>query len=550
MKVNTSKEDLEKGLGTSLKFHHNAALPTRIEKHEGQDHLVVPVVMMVEGVHRGNAGPMLYEPGVYGTNPHLWNGVPLPVYHPTQEEAFVSCNSPEVIEEFSVGRLYNVKMEEGKLKGEMWINILKASIVSPGLVGLIQSGAPMDVSTGLFTIDDMTPGVWNEEPYVGSVKAIMPDHLAILPGQTGACSFADGCGVRLNTEGKEKGDGMKNQVGVLTRLRDTVIAILADAEDPKKATWVNHQFASLVSKLGPNLLNAVSTEQVRRGLQMEVDKMDIPPEPQPGVLHFITAIFSEEAQPYFVFEARTEGEPSKFYKQGYVVENEVVSMKGERSEVREEFIAASENKTGITNTEQQEEKDMERKAKVDLLINTKGSPYKEENREALTALADAEFDLMFAGNEALVTANEATTTATSLAESLKTKEPEKKVDPKVNKEPDPKKPLTTEEFIAAAPAAVGQMLSEGMAMRTSRKTSLIEVLTANEACPFTKEALELKDIPELESLVTLAGCAIPETDYSGKTGAVVTHVKANERQDDGRGVPVMPNLTTLMQEKK
>ena len=279
---------------------------------------------------------------------------------------------------------------------------------------------------------------------------------------------------------------------------------------------------------------------------MEVDKMDVPPAPQPGVLHFITAIFSEEAQPYFVFESRKEGEPSKFFKQGYVVENEVVLIKGDRTEVREEFIAASENKNGTINNEQ-EDKDMERKEKIDLMINTKGSPHKEENREGLMAMEETAFDIVVAGHDALVTANKATDAATTkLAESLKA--PEKKVEippAKVNEE----KPLTAEEFIAAAPGAVGQMLSEGMAMRTARKTSLIDVLTANAACPFTKEALELKDIPELESLVTLAGCAIPKTDFSGKVGSVVAPVKANERQADGSGVPIMPNLTALMSEK-
>jgi len=38
----------------------NNSYETRIEKYNGEDHLVVPVVMMVEGVHAGSAGPMLH----------------------------------------------------------------------------------------------------------------------------------------------------------------------------------------------------------------------------------------------------------------------------------------------------------------------------------------------------------------------------------------------------------------------------------------------------------------------------------------------------------
>jgi len=65
----------------------------REELFEGKKHFVVPVILMVEGVHNG----IFYSAEELGKFPDAWNGEPIPVYHPKQDGKPVSANSPKVI---------------------------------------------------------------------------------------------------------------------------------------------------------------------------------------------------------------------------------------------------------------------------------------------------------------------------------------------------------------------------------------------------------------------------------------------------------------------
>jgi len=186
---------------------HNVQL--RNVMFEGRNHLVAPVILLTEGVHAGSAGPMYYPASVLESTAQFWNGMPLPVHHPECGGVPISANSPEVIQSKSVGRLWNVRYEtepKPRLKGEIWIDEVKAQQVSPDVLSMLRTNQPLEVSTGLFSVDEMVSGVWNNENYNGVVKDMRPDHLALLPGSKGACSWEDGCGVRANQaqEGSEE----------------------------------------------------------------------------------------------------------------------------------------------------------------------------------------------------------------------------------------------------------------------------------------------------------------------------------------------------------
>jgi hypothetical protein len=71
----------------------------------------------------------------------------------------------------------------------------------PGVIEQLDAGG-MEVSTGLFAEVNEEPGQWGNEQFDVSVLSIVPDHLAILPGATGACSVQDGCGIRPH-QGKD-----------------------------------------------------------------------------------------------------------------------------------------------------------------------------------------------------------------------------------------------------------------------------------------------------------------------------------------------------------
>lgn len=183
-------------------------LPIRQERFEGRPHLVAPVVALVEGVHVGSGGALFYPRDEIAKYVEAWNGIPLPVFHPEEYGMNVSANTPEQIEERSVGRLFNVFFDPdgSKLKGELWIDIGKAEKISPAVLSLIQSGQHLEVSTALWSDSDNTPGEWMGEEFAVIARNFRPDHLALLPGGEGACSWADGCGVRVNNPSRGGSD--------------------------------------------------------------------------------------------------------------------------------------------------------------------------------------------------------------------------------------------------------------------------------------------------------------------------------------------------------
>jgi len=173
----------------------------RTETHQGRKHLVIPVVMMVEGVHNGSAGPLLHTQEELGKFPEAWNGIPVSIGHPEVNGCPISANSPSVIDQSVIGRVYNSKMEDSRLKGEVWADIEKLKQLSPLAYAYIMQQKPLDVSVGVFSEDEPTTGEWNGENYIAIARNYRPDHLALLPEATGACSWQDGCGIRANSEG-------------------------------------------------------------------------------------------------------------------------------------------------------------------------------------------------------------------------------------------------------------------------------------------------------------------------------------------------------------
>ena len=174
--------------------------PIRTETHQGRQHLVVPVVMMVEGVHSGSRGPLFHSSDELGRVVAAWNGIPITIQHPqTKDGDYISANIPEQVDR-AVGRVYNAHMDGDKLKAEAWIDIEKAQAISPEALAYIRQQRPLDVSVGVFTDEEESEGEWNGESYSAIAHNHRPDHLALLPGGRGACSWADGCGIRVNSE--------------------------------------------------------------------------------------------------------------------------------------------------------------------------------------------------------------------------------------------------------------------------------------------------------------------------------------------------------------
>lgn len=185
-----------------IKYISNTAnYNIRTETHQGKKHLVVPVVMMVEGVHNGSHGAVFHSAEELGKIPGSWNGIPVTIDHPIKNDEFVPANDPEMIDKVTVGRIYNTKMDGIKLIAEAWIDEKKCREVSIEALGYIRNKKPLEVSVGVFSEEIEEKGIWNNEEYETIAINHRPDHLALLPGGVGACSWSDGCGIRVNEKG-------------------------------------------------------------------------------------------------------------------------------------------------------------------------------------------------------------------------------------------------------------------------------------------------------------------------------------------------------------
>lgn len=187
---------MQKYRDRNKKMHHNEITVKAnwtTKKWRGKDYIVAPVVILQEGVHNG----LFYPSQELQKTAHLWNGVPIVVQHPTLNGTPISANSPDVYEKQGVGRLFNTKFDNSKLKGELFIDSADLGKF-PEVKHYLEKDVPLEVSTGLFSDDEALAGKWGGKSYSAIVRNHKPDHLALLPGGVGACSFEDGCGVRVN----------------------------------------------------------------------------------------------------------------------------------------------------------------------------------------------------------------------------------------------------------------------------------------------------------------------------------------------------------------
>lgn len=167
----------------------------RREPFDGREHLVVPVVMIVDGVL--NDALVTHEE--YGRFVSAWDGRPVPVRHPQKNGQYVSANAVDVLQKTVIGQILNSRVESNKLKAEAWLDVEKAKRLGYGeLISNLEAGKVIEVSTGYFSDEESKSGTFNGNSYSKIHRNLRPDHLALLPDEIGACSVENGCGTRVN----------------------------------------------------------------------------------------------------------------------------------------------------------------------------------------------------------------------------------------------------------------------------------------------------------------------------------------------------------------
>lgn len=188
----------------------NLARSWRRVYRNGREFLVGPVTLIVPGVLAGSRGALLYPHEEIAANVDAWNGMPIVVYHPTKGGQNVSARDPDVLERQGIGAIYHTTFTSDRsppgqdrpnfrLVSEAWVDVKDAERVDERVVTMLDSGAPIEVSTGLFTENIPGEGQYNGKPYTHIARNYKPDHLAILPDQVGACSVKEGCGINVPT---------------------------------------------------------------------------------------------------------------------------------------------------------------------------------------------------------------------------------------------------------------------------------------------------------------------------------------------------------------
>lgn len=167
---------------------------------ENVKYIMVPVVMIREGVHNGSGGALLYNKSELEKSVQSWEQVPVTIGHPQADGNFISANSAGVRH---VGRVTNPRMSNDKLMADIVFEESLLQNESATVLAALNEGGILEVSVGVFSGLEETQGVWNGENYTGITKDYKPDHLAILPNEKGACSVDDGCGIRNNSDKKE-----------------------------------------------------------------------------------------------------------------------------------------------------------------------------------------------------------------------------------------------------------------------------------------------------------------------------------------------------------
>lgn len=180
-----------------LTFACNQVSAHRVDLLNNEEHLVVPVVAMKEGV----MNDYFYSAEDINNYFETWNNSIATVDHPENVDKAngFSANNPSMINRIGVGHFLNARSENKSLKGEVWINTKQA--IAKGfeyVVNRLKNGEVMDVSVGVNAYKINEDGSYNGKKYIAKVTNLRLDHLALLPNSKGACSSDDGCGTHIN----------------------------------------------------------------------------------------------------------------------------------------------------------------------------------------------------------------------------------------------------------------------------------------------------------------------------------------------------------------
>ena len=167
----------------------------RYETHNGREHMVIPSFTLPDGVVM-NGG--MYPHDEIEKSYKSLEGTLAPLSHPQVDGEYVSANKAEAINAHHIGAWNrNVKRVGNRVSVEKWVDLEFAKTTDGGrkLIEAVNKGDPIHTSTGIFLDREMTP---NADGYSWIARDMIFDHDAVLIGETGAATPADGVGMMVN----------------------------------------------------------------------------------------------------------------------------------------------------------------------------------------------------------------------------------------------------------------------------------------------------------------------------------------------------------------
>jgi hypothetical protein len=466
----------------------------RTAEYEGVNHLIVPVIALLgDSVVRpmNSDGPMFVPAEELQVAPAGWNGRPIVAGHP--ESGLGSANTPENLEALSFGKMFNTIYQDGKLRTEAWINLERALELggeAQDVVDRLQDGEMVEISVGVYSTLEESPGIHDGKPYAYKWHNLTPDHLAMLPANsTGACSIESGCGApRLNQA--------------------------QETDMSKKTTMIDKAIASMKSMLGRaerafGLEDGISDSDLREELWQALEAS------VPG-FDWVREVFPDDGT--VIYTTYLEGKTS-LWKQSFTKTDETVSLsEDDPTEVKQktvyEPIAAQDGSDTPATPEEtgeltaaasdcpcnQEGGDAPNEGEpmstkitelVERLIAAEASPFTEDCREKLAGFGEAQLSAM---------AEKFDPTAPD--------EPAPAPDP-VTPEPEE---LTEDEWLEKAPATLRQMIEGHKAAEAAEKATLVAAI-GRTTDAYTEDDLKAMDLPGLQKL---AKAAHVDVDFGGQ----------------------------------
>lgn len=204
----------------------------RVEQYQGREHLIVPVVALMDGViHAVNAStPERVTAATLSKAAQSWNGRPLVLGHPTKNGRQCSANEPSIEASHRFGTIFNSRMAGQKLLMDAYVDTVAAErLGGTEFVQSLREGRQCEVSVGAFVTTDDVAGTYNGKPYKATWLETIGDHLAFLPGGRGACSIEMGCGAHRAAMHLVTAEGLE-MLEEKRSLKERILALFSSSE--------------------------------------------------------------------------------------------------------------------------------------------------------------------------------------------------------------------------------------------------------------------------------------------------------------------------------